>query len=378
MRSYQTIPSPNGTLEVDFSLRALPGIVHPLPHVRVRLGKRLVVGWTRLGNVGGLPPTSLRRRALRDASGTVLMEEVRVGLRKTACVIRITDDAVAFLPAAPSVGPELVWPPSTFRHASVPFGGSFVEMGLNGFTNRGAAFSPAFLTFRHGGGGVLLRDAVTRASVLIVGDAPTSLLVPRGLRSILREVGTGTPCAEGKSSLASSPTNDSEFNVRYPFLVPEYALAELRRAGFPSCRFIHAPGMTSRWNSRRQMPNPPVDCPPTEAHLAAYELLTDPRAADAASGFRGEFGEYMAGARRRGDTWIAAGFTHKPRVLTLFFPYLSEGVVYRAEWQTDDDTDEKEKTTGQSLPAEIRAGDKAIVKMADSGGYLVTLTPVHS
>ena len=120
---------------------------------------------------------------------------------------------------------------------------------------------------------------------------------------------------------------------------------------------------------------PSFDAPrPTRAHSVAFHLLTLAECADAATGFRGEVGEYLAGARRKGRVWYVAGLTAKLRVITLFFPFLEEGVAYDAEWHCDEGC---APTPVEPLAAadQIRAGDAVSIRMAPSGGFVVKLTP---
>jgi hypothetical protein len=113
----------------------------------------------------------------------------------------------------------------------------------------------------------------------------------------------------------------------------------------------------------------------TSAHKEAFAILADPARGEAAAGFRGELGEYVCGARRNGRVWHVAGITEKLRVLTLFFPYLEEGVRYRAIWTLDDGADLPTNAVNPT-PAFISAGDKAMVRMNPDGGFVLRLEPL--
>lgn len=372
----ETVSSPDGSILVDLSLRVTPGGEATALHGRVRLGRRVVVGWTRLGHPDPSGRCEVRRRTLRDREGRLLAEELAIGKGRSSCLIRIADDVVAILPRSLAVAPSPVFQSSSLVSASVPFGDGYAELTPGLFRKRSASLSPVFLSYRHGGEAVLFRDRQTGALLLVIGDGPASLLIPRGMRAVLAGLSNRLPLEEGPSRLAVLATNDAAYNVRYPFLVVESVLFELRRHGFASETFLDPSGLAPSRSLIRHEPEVGAG-DVTECHRLAYELLTRPGAADAATGYRGESGEYLAGARRVGEKWIAAGFTFKPRVLTLFFPYLEEGVVYRADWQTDVIV-EKRGVPDTPPPAELRAGDKAIVKMAESGGFAVTLTPMRN
>ena len=112
------------------------------------------------------------------------------------------------------------------------------------------------------------------------------------------------------------------------------------------------------------------------AYATAYSLMASAVYATlrAASGFRGEMGEYVCGARRIGRVWLVAGITAKLRVLTLFFPYLEEGVRYRASWTLDDGATLPTNAVNPTPPA-LAAGDKAMVRMNPDGGFVLRLDP---
>ncbi|MBQ6246679.1 MAG: glycoside hydrolase family 97 C-terminal domain-containing protein [Kiritimatiellae bacterium] len=113
----------------------------------------------------------------------------------------------------------------------------------------------------------------------------------------------------------------------------------------------------------------------TSAHAEAFSILADPARGEAAAGFRGEWGEYVCGARRSGRIWHVAGITEKLRVLTLFFPYLEEGVRYRATWTLDDGAVLPTNAVNPT-PSVISAGDKAMVRMNEDGGFVLRLEPM--
>ena len=113
----------------------------------------------------------------------------------------------------------------------------------------------------------------------------------------------------------------------------------------------------------------------TPAHAEAFAILSDPACGEAAAGFRGEWGEYVCGARRNGRDWLVAGITEKLRVLTLFFPYLEEGVRYRATWTLDEGADLPTNAVNPT-PSVISAGDKAMVRMNEDGGFVLRLEPI--
>jgi hypothetical protein len=171
----------------------------------------------------------------------------------------------------------------------------------------------------------------------------------------------------------SLPPGDAAFNIAAFFLNFGHLFDAARTAGAPIdgalTAFLH---LDSRIPAVFANPAAAV----TPAHAEAFAILSDPARGDAAAGFRGEWGEYVCGARRKGRVWFVAGITAKLRVLTLFFPYLVAGVRYRATWTLDVGAD-LPTNAANPTPATVAAGDKAMVRMNPDGGFVLRLEPME-
>ena len=165
---------------------------------------------------------------------------------------------------------------------------------------------------------------------------------------------------------------DAAFNIAAFFLNFGYLFDAARAAGAPMDG-----ALTTFYHLDPRLPavfaNPAAAVTP--AHAEAFAILSDPARGEAAAGFRGEWGEYVCGARRQGRVWLVAGVTVKLRVLTLFFPYLEEGVRYRATWTLDAGADLPTNAVNPT-PATVAAGDKAMVRMNPDGGFVLRLEPM--
>lgn len=308
---------------------------------RVRFGGKSVLSWSFKGSFDGA--------AVRElvADGVLLARELRAA---PGLFVRVADGAVGFFHKGASVKM-----PSTFVRAEV-----LSSNGIATLTRRvvceGNA-SPCRIVLSNGMSATLLRGG--GASFVVVGDRPVDVLLPRALRFVACQAGrrfTG----DGAVNVDAHFGVDASFDVHAAFVASPYALADLRAAGLRGLECGESP------NGRAMAASTAVHC--TKAHVKAVGVLLDPSFAEAANGFRGEAGEYLAGARRSGRKWHVAGITAKQRVLTLFFPYLEGGVEYAAKWNCDGEAPQV---------SVVKAGDAVEVKMAAGGGFVATLAPLR-
>lgn len=295
-------------------------------------------------------------------------------------IFRISDDSFAVFAGGRTVASFDVKLPNTLLGAVTPIvsdDGKYGYMTVDASSFRKPkGMYDGVLFYRHGICAALLANSSLRVAVMTLGINPVGVIVPGTLRNtlfripekLLRSVGT-----ESCGDLVVDSAVQSYETVR-AFLDFTFIAADFRANGIDvtrlrSCRSVHL------GKSERNVVFPSDDTvSPTQAHMEAFRILTDPSAADAANGYRGEIGEYLCGARRRGDCWTVAGITTKLRVLTLFFPYLDKNVKYRATWSLDDGAVLPTNAVNPT-PAVVSYGDKACVRMNPRGGFVLHLVP---
>jgi alpha-glucosidase len=90
----------------------------------------------------------------------------------------------------------------------------------------------------------------------------------------------------------------------------------------------------------------------------------------------GKVGEYVAVARKKGNTWYVGAMTNwTPRELILDFSFLEKG-NYKAEVFTDGVNADRDATDYKKVSMKIKAGDKVKVNMAPGGGWAARIEKV--
>jgi alpha-glucosidase len=90
---------------------------------------------------------------------------------------------------------------------------------------------------------------------------------------------------------------------------------------------------------------------------------------DQTAALDGKVGEFVALARRKGDTWFAGAMTNwDPRALTIDLSFLGEG-SYRAILFEDGLNANKDATDYTKTVSTVSAKDKLTIKMASGGGW---------
>ncbi len=410
-----TIRSPNGRLALEIAYRRKAG--RELPALRVLLDGNTLLAWSFFPiaerGVWEMEDTAGARALLakggkgRGGRAPLCHEAslsfVEAGGRRRVCVLRVADDAVAILPeslASPLATPLLRLPGSLshalacVEDADRPSGMSVVRVSASEIAREPNGASPLFLAYEHGKTAFLIRHELTGSAFLVAADRPADAILPRTLRhvaevaparlrralsdqiseAILAKVMSLLPTDIDGQLLGGCylPRVDAAYDVNSVWIEAGYWRDTLHAAGFLPPMFFQLADPEVAGKGRNA---PLSDAPrPTRAHSIAFHLLTMAECADAATAFRGEVGEYLAGARRKGRVWYVAGFTAKLRVLTLFFPFLEEGVAYDAEWICDEGCG---PAPVEPLPSadELRAGDAVTIRMAPSGGFIAKLTP---
>ncbi|MGW8315508.1 MAG: glycoside hydrolase family 97 C-terminal domain-containing protein [Bacteroidales bacterium] len=92
----------------------------------------------------------------------------------------------------------------------------------------------------------------------------------------------------------------------------------------------------------------------------------------------GMVGEYVAIARKKGDTWFVGAMTNwTARTITLDFSFLDEGeyrvVIFRDGVNADRDGTDYIKELDK-----VRSGESMEIRMAPGGGWTARLEPVKS
>ncbi|MBN1791715.1 MAG: glycoside hydrolase family 97 protein [Bacteroidales bacterium] len=87
----------------------------------------------------------------------------------------------------------------------------------------------------------------------------------------------------------------------------------------------------------------------------------------------GKVAEYVAIARKKGDTWFVGAMTNwSPRELTIDFSFLEPG-EYRAEVFRDGINADRDATDYVKEVITLKSGDKLKVKLMDGGGWVARL-----
>jgi alpha-glucosidase len=89
----------------------------------------------------------------------------------------------------------------------------------------------------------------------------------------------------------------------------------------------------------------------------------------------GKVGEYVAIARKKGDTWFVGGLTNwSARKMTIDLSFLDKG-TYSAEVFKDGMNAEKDATDYKREIVKVTSTDKLILNMASGGGFAIIISP---
>ena len=343
--------SPDGQICVEAGLESQAG--RTFCAFRVKLGRHVLVA--RSGVVAPSEPTGeAETRDLVGRGGAVLARELIIRYPRGRCVFRVADDAFAVFP----VGRGIEAVPRLASTLSCGYTPSVAKDGSVGYET----LSPAkcrrlgkdfcgLLFYSTGKCAAVVASDEARGFIMTAADRPVAAVMPRGLRYLMRGL-RPLPLTTNHLPLTTYHLPLTTSSVAAFFLGFRYIFDALR---------VSQPEAAIRDG--------------TSAHAEAFAILSDPARGEAAAGFRGEWGEYVCGARRHGRVWFVAGITEKLRVLTLFFPYLEDGVRFRAAWMLDDGADLPTNAVNPT-PSVISAGDKAMVRMNEGGGFVLRLEPM--
>jgi alpha-glucosidase len=90
----------------------------------------------------------------------------------------------------------------------------------------------------------------------------------------------------------------------------------------------------------------------------------------------GKVGEYLALARRKGDTWFVGALTNwTPRELTLDCSFLPAG-AYEAEIFKDGLNADRDATDYKKEVIQLKSGGKLTLQLSGGGGWVARIRPV--
>jgi hypothetical protein len=336
--------SPDGQLCVEVGLESQAG--RKWCAFRLMLGRHVLIARSVIA-APSAPTGEVETRELVGQRGVILARELTIRYRGGRCLFRVADDAFAVFPIGRGIQavPRLASTFSCGYRSSVAEDGSVGSETLTPAKCRrlGKDFS-ALLFYSTGKCSAVVARSQARGFIMTATDRPVSAVMPRGLRHLVRGLRL-LPLATNHLPLTTCSVAAFFLNFGYIFESLRVVRLETAQRGG------------------------------TQTHSEAFAILADPARGEAAAGFRGEWGEYVCGARRSGRIWHVAGITEKLRVLTLFFPYLEEGVHYRATWMLDEGADLPTNAVNPT-PSVISAGDKAMVRMNENGGFVLRLEPM--
>jgi len=405
-----TLRSPNGRLALEVAYRPKNG--RELPALRVLLDDKTLLTWSFFPicerGTWRLEESAKSRTLLAKDGKAPLCNEaalcfVELGGKSRTCFLRVADDAVAILPdslSSPIATPILRFPESLsyalarIECPGIPSGVAVTRLSASAIDREPNGASPLFLAYEHGKTAFLIRHELTGSAFLVAADRPADAILPRTLHHVVADPprrlqrAMTDQIAEAIEARVRSllpkdidgqllggcylPRVDAAYDVTSVWVEAGYWRDILLAAGFlPPVFFQLAdPAIGGEGQLTPSFEGPR----PSRAHSVAFHLLTLAECADAATAFRGEVGEYLAGARRKGRVWYVAGLTAKLRVITLFFPFLEDGVAYDAEWVCDEGCSPTPVEPLASADV-LQAGDAVSIRMAPLGGFVVKLTP---
>ncbi len=371
------ILSPDGQLCVEAGLERQAG--RAVCAFRVMLGRHVLVARSEIA-AQSAPTGEVETRELVGPGGVVLARELTIRYRGGRCIFRVADDAFAAFPigrgiqAVPRFASTLS---CGYRPAVAEDGRVDSEICSPAACRKAVQAFRGLLFYSNGKCAAVVASSQARVFIMTAASRPVDAVLPRGLRHLLcglpqRKWGNGewgTGNGEWGTGNEEWGTGNGEWgtgNGERGMGNGEFAISSVD-AFFLSFGYIFDACGVVRPKTAIHGGTP--------AHKEAFAILADPARGEAAAGFRGEMGEYVSGARRNGRVWHVAGITEKLRVLTLFFPYLEEGVRYRATWTLDDGAVLPTNAVNPT-PAIISVGDKAMVRMNPDGGFVLCLEPL--
>ncbi len=337
--------SPDGQLCVEAGLEIQAG--RTFCSFRVMLGRHVLVARSEVA-APSEPIGEAETRDLIGRGGVVLARELTIRYPRGRCVFRVADDAFAVFP----IGRGIQAVPRLASTLSCGYTPSATKDGGVGYET----LTPAkcrkllkdfcgLLFYSTGKCAAIVSSREARGFIMMAADRPVAAVLPRGLRHLVR--GLTRHLSLTTRHLPLTTCSVAAFFLNFGYIFESLRVVRLETAQRGG----------------------------TQTHSEAFAILADPARGEAAAGFRGEWGEYVCGARRSGRIWHVAGITEKLRVLTLFFPYLEEGVHYRATWMLDEGADLPTNAVNPT-PSVISAGDKAMVRMNENGGFVLRLEPM--
>jgi hypothetical protein len=328
-----------------------------MPAVRVLLDRRVLLNWSPLAKPAAAAAAARWRRAGTAVVRTLHPFADDLPALESVCAFAAVDAPSATLAVTlrcagtgvacwtePGAEPCFRLPRETQGIAADP-----AEPGGFARLPAGQALAtsplPVTLLYAHGKCAVLRRGA--GGWLLIAGDRPADLPANR-VRGWLAG-GESDPGADS-DSVDTVPSESAVFNCHLPFVVAP-ALVAPRPVAWAAPRLAGV----------------------TPAHGAALQRLCALEWRDAdVRWIRGEIGDYVLVACRRGASWQVSALTAKARTWTLRLPFLEAGRSYRAVWRHDP---RPERPCFLPLPGVMDACSRPLIHLADAGGFTLDLEP---
>jgi hypothetical protein len=354
-----TWSSPDARLRFELALRdrGRPAAIGR-PAVRVTFDRRVLLNWSPLapreGGTWRLAACSAPASAAEQEGDVVAVFEPASG---DGPAWRVTFRCAA---GALHCRHDGVWP-VVFRVPRDTLGWIADAQSAAGFSLRNAADAlhassePVTCLYSHGKCAVLA--SAPREWRVLAADRPADLPAHPGACVLS---GSATPTGAAAPRLLAGWTAcpvgvaAAQFNCTAPYVITPV------RGGIAA-----GPG---------GIPSQRADVTP--AHAAALERIAAVQQPDEQVGcLRGEIGEYLLVARRRGRSWRLAGLTARARVWTLRLSFLEPGVSYRALWRLDPPP---AKPLLPPAPGTLDATSRPLLPLADAGGFTLDLDPLDA
>lgn len=365
-----SLRSPDKRLQLDFSLReGRRSEDRGQPAIRIAFGGHRLLSWSPLAPTPDsarwrFGRCQLRRLIAPDAPDTPLAQELRLSLRRVSSRdsaltlrLRVADQGALWLVENdPCIPWRLCLPRDARGLVAAPADDGWRRETLSTPTTP-AAMSPMACLYPHGKLAALLPMRWPDGNagwLLLAGKRPCDLPVASAVPHLL----CGLPAPrEPAAPLSDGPAGTAASLARFHCALP----------------FTRAPTWPGAWPSRPGLPHAVPGMTPQ--HQRAFALLmgwggefSGPW--DEMLWLRGEIGDYVLAARRRGATWWLGAITATRRVLTLPLGFLNPRNDYRATLWRDDPP-----SSASLFP--LHADDRVTVPLHDAGGCLLHIAPVR-